>query len=63
MLIYFDAATKTKTLARLTQALAPEGCLVLGEAEMAMNEGLAPLSGGSVGRIRQTGDSAARADG
>ena len=45
VLIYFDQATKTDVLARLSRVLAPDGFLVLGEAEtvLGLTKSLAPL--------------------
>src|SRR5205823_4916697 len=47
VLIYFDQATKASVLARLTRVLAPDGYLVLGEAETVLGlvKGLTPLAG------------------
>ena len=48
VLIYFDQATKTRTLDAVSRQLAPDGVVYLGGAEtvLGLNSGLAPVAGG-----------------
>ncbi len=48
VLIYFDQATKTRTLGAASRLLSPEGAIYLGAAEtiLGLNVGLSPVAGG-----------------
>jgi len=52
--VYFDPATRVQSLQRVADQLAPDGCLLLGSAEMAESaEGLERVEAGRTGYFRR----------